>query len=244
MWRRSWVVKYFNLWHESASQLSSFNPPVAETQLLSSEMRATEASLPVLSTTDSLQEGEMGKILQGKFLKIVSPESPAKLYCCYGVITVLTVAVVVLSVALSVRPAEEISIKNIYTPCPSNWIGVGNKCFYFSEYSSNWTSSQDSCMEQEAQLARIDSQEELNFLRRYKGIFDHWIGLHRESSEHPWKWTDNTEYNNSVPIQGVENYAYLNSHSFNSARVYVNRRWICSKLNSYSLYCQIPLSPS
>lgn len=35
-----------------------------------------------------------------------------------------------------------------------------------------------------------------NFLKRYKGASDHWIGLHRESSEHPWIWTDNTEYNN------------------------------------------------
>ena len=25
----------------------------------------------------------------------------------------------------------------------------------------------------------------------------HWIGLHRDSSEHPWRWTDNTEYNNT-----------------------------------------------
>nr|XP_034367369.1 C-type lectin domain family 2 member D11-like isoform X2 [Arvicanthis niloticus] len=206
-------------------------------------MSATKASLPMLSTTDSLQEGEMGKKLEVKCHRIVSSESPAKLYCCYGVITVLTVAVVALSAALSVRKTEQISIKKMDTLCPSNWIGVGNKCFYFSEYSSNWTSSQDFCMAQGAQLARIDSLEELNFLRRYKGIFDHWIGLHRESSEHPWKWTDNTEYNKLVPIQGVENYAYLNSHGLNSARVYVNRRWICSKLNSYSLHCQTPLSP-
>ncbi|XP_034367366.1 C-type lectin domain family 2 member D11-like [Arvicanthis niloticus] len=206
-------------------------------------MRATEASLPMLNTTDSPQEGEMGKKLEVKCHRIISSESPAKLYCCCGVITVLTAAVVALSAALSVRKTEQISIKKTYTPCPRNWIGVGNKCFYFSEYSSNWTSSQDSCMEQEAQLARIDNQEELNFLRRYKGIFDHWIGLHRESSEYPWKWTDNTEYNNSVPIQGVENYAYLNTHGLNSARVYVNRRWICSKLNSYSLHCQTPFSP-
>nr|XP_034367383.1 C-type lectin domain family 2 member G-like [Arvicanthis niloticus] len=184
------------------------------------------------------------KLLQRKMPHVVSPESHVKLHCCYVVIMVLTVAVVGLSAALSVRKTEQISIKKMDTPCPSNWIGVGNKCFYFSEYSSNWTSSQDSCMAQGAQLARTDNQEELNVLSRYKGIFDHWIGLHRESSEHPWRWTDNTEYNNLVPIQGVENYAYLKSHGFNSARVYVNRRWICSKLNSYSLHCQTPFSPS
>ena len=33
--------------------------------------------------------------------QVISPESPAKLYCCYGVIGVLSAAVVALSVALS-----------------------------------------------------------------------------------------------------------------------------------------------
>lgn len=41
-------------------------------------------------------------MLQGKLLRIVSPKSPAKLYCCYGVTIVLfTVAVIALFVALS-----------------------------------------------------------------------------------------------------------------------------------------------
>ena len=40
-------------------------------------------------------------MLQGKCHRMVSPVSPAQLYCCYGVIMVLTVAVVALSVLLS-----------------------------------------------------------------------------------------------------------------------------------------------
>ncbi|XP_076797074.1 C-type lectin domain family 2 member F-like [Arvicanthis niloticus] len=180
-----------------------------------------------------------GKKLQAKFFRIVSPRSPAKLYCCYVLITVLTVAVAALSVALSVRNTEQISIKNnTYAACPSNWIGVGNKCFYFSEYASNWTSSQDFCMKQGAQLARIDSLEELYILMRYKGIFDYWIGLHRESSKHLWKWTDNTEYNNLVPIRGVENCGFLSHRGVSSSRDYINRKWICSKSSSYTLQCQ------
>ncbi|XP_052030943.1 C-type lectin domain family 2 member G-like isoform X1 [Apodemus sylvaticus] len=172
----------------------------------------------------------------------ISPESPAKLYCCYGVITVLSAAVVALSVALSVRTTEQISIKNIYAACPTKWIGFGNKCFYFSEDLSNWTSSQTFCREQEAQLTQFDNVEELEFLKRYKGIFDYWIGLHRESSEGPWRWTDNTEYNSVVPIRGVERYAYLNNNGISTARIYADRRWICSKLNNHSLHCQIPFS--
>ncbi|CAO2606828.1 C-type lectin domain family 2 member D11 [Lemmus lemmus] len=203
-----------------------------------------EAFVGMVCTTDSLQEGEMGKKLQGKYHRIVFPVSPARLYCCYTVIIILTVAVIALSVALSLsgKKAEQFSIKNTYAVCPRNWIGFGNKCFYFSEDTSNWTFSWNFCMELEAQLARFDDMEDLNFLRRYKGTFDYWIGLHRESPEHPWRWMDNTDYNSSVPIRGVEGYAYLNNNGISSARIYADRRWICSKPNSYILQCQIPFA--
>ncbi|NP_081838.1 C-type lectin domain family 2 member G isoform 1 [Mus musculus] len=181
------------------------------------------------------------KILQRNSLRAISPESSAKLYCCCGVIMVLTVAVVALSVALPATKTEQILINKTYAACPKNWIGVGNKCFYFSEYTSNWTFAQTFCMAQEAQLARFDNEKELNFLMRYKANFDSWIGLHRESSEHPWKWTDNTEYNNMIPIQGVETCAYLSGNGISSSRHYIPRIWICSKLNNYSLHCPTPV---
>ncbi|XP_029334683.1 C-type lectin domain family 2 member D-like isoform X2 [Mus caroli] len=157
---------------------------------------------------------------------------------------VLIVAIVALSVGLSAKKTEEITVNNAYAACPKKWIGVGNKCFYFSENSRNWTFAQNFCMAQEAQLARFDNKEELDFLMRYKGNFDCWIGLHRESSESPWKWTDNTEYNNMTLIRGEERYAYLNNNGISTNRIYSPRMWICSKLNSYSLHCQTPFFPS
>ncbi|KAK7796631.1 hypothetical protein U0070_000413 [Myodes glareolus] len=214
-----------------------------------------EAFVGMLSPTDNLQEGDLDldirrrvfsdeecQKLKRKCLRFVSPVSPAKLHCCYAVITVLTVAVIALSVALwlSVRRREQVSIKNTHVPCPRDWIGFGNKCFYFSEDTSNWTFSQNFCMALEAQLARFDNMEELNFINRYKGTFDYWIGLHRESPQHPWRWMDNTEYNNSVPVRGAEEYAYLNNNGISSARIYADRRWICNKPNNYILQCQIP----
>ncbi|EDK99906.1 C-type lectin domain family 2 member I isoform 3 [Mus musculus] len=180
------------------------------------------------------------KIVQGKCFRIISTVSPVKLYCCYGVIMVLTVAVIALSVALSTKKTEQIIINKTYAACSKNWTGVGNKCFYFSGYPRNWTFAQAFCMAQEAQLARFDNEEELIFLKRFKGDFDCWIGLHRESSEHPWKWTNNTEYNNMNPILGVGRYAYLSSDRISSSRSYINRMWICSKLNNYNLHCQTP----
>uniref|UniRef100_A0A8J8YB25 C-type lectin domain family 2 member D2 like 1 n=1 Tax=Rattus norvegicus TaxID=10116 RepID=A0A8J8YB25_RAT len=192
------------------------------------------------------------KVRQGKGLRSIFPESRVKRYCCYGgVITVVAIAIVVpLSVTLSVKQMEQTSINNTFAAsinntsaasinntsaaCPSNWTEYGNKCFYFSEYTSNWTFSKDFCAAQGAELARFDTEEELNFLKRYKGSSGYWIGLHRESSEHPWKWTDNTQYNNLVPIRGDGQCGFLSDQlNISSSRVYVERPWICSKPKKY-----------
>nr|XP_044611585.1 C-type lectin domain family 2 member E-like isoform X5 [Equus asinus] len=95
----------------------------------------------------------------------------------------------------------------------------------------NWTFSQAFCVSLEADLVQFETLEELNFLKRYKGPSDHWIGLSRESSYHIWKWTDDSEYNASYVIKGVGECAYLNDNGISSARTYTDRKWICSKPN-------------
>nr|XP_055136682.1 C-type lectin domain family 2 member E-like isoform X1 [Symphalangus syndactylus] len=103
----------------------------------------------------------------------------------------------------------------------------------------NWTLSQTFCVSLEASLAQFAAMEELDFLKRYKGPSDHWIGLRRESSHHIWKWTDNMEYNNTLAIRGGTECAFLNDNVVNSGRIYINRKWICSKPNSYVYSCQL-----
>nr|XP_054383775.1 uncharacterized protein LOC100171566 [Pongo abelii] len=103
----------------------------------------------------------------------------------------------------------------------------------------NWTLSQTFCVSLEASLAQFATMEELNFLKRYKGPSDHWIGLRRESSHHIWEWTDNMEYNNTLAIRGGGECAFLNDNGVNSDRIYINRKWICSKPNSYVYSCQL-----
>ncbi|XP_028737406.1 C-type lectin domain family 2 member E-like [Peromyscus leucopus] len=197
-----------------------------------------EASMGMLetdfTTPDCLQEVEIDKKLQEICLRIVYPESPAKLYCSYALNIILTAAVIALSVALSVRTEKPVisTLGPCYPTCPSGWIGLGNKCFHFSEDMRNWTFSQTSCMALGAQLAQFDSLEELNFLKRYVGNSFSWIDLQRESTQHPWKWTDNTEYNNLVPVEGEEKHAYLTGSGISSSRDYLKRHWVCSKSNS------------
>ncbi|XP_008576299.1 PREDICTED: C-type lectin domain family 2 member A-like [Galeopterus variegatus] len=41
--------------------------------------------------------------------------------------------------------------------CSEDWIGVGKKCFYFSD-TRNWTASKRFCSSQGSELAQIDTQ--------------------------------------------------------------------------------------
>ncbi|KAM4819837.1 C-type lectin domain family 2 member D11-like [Thomomys bottae] len=155
-----------------------------------------------------------------------------------------------LTVILAVNQAESrIPEHSLYSSCPREWIGFGNQCFYFSEDTRNWTSSQDFCASSGANLATFDTIQDLNFLKKHKG-YDHWIGLRRESSKHSWKWADNTEFTNllnvfllgsRVEVRGSGEYAYLDDIGISSARVYTERKWICSKP---SLYAQCPAASS
>ncbi|XP_047643539.1 C-type lectin domain family 2 member D isoform X3 [Phacochoerus africanus] len=176
---------------------------------------------------ESMSEGQSGEDLQRKCLSITSLTF-LKLACFIIPMAVLAAAVIVLSTFLAVRGADRQEYVR-YVTCPKGWIGFGSKCFYFSEDAKNWTVSQMFCVSLEAHLAQFETEEELKFLKRYKGPSDHWIGLSRESPRHVWKWTDNTEYNASFVIRGVGECAYLNDIGVSSARTYTDRNWICTK---------------
>ncbi|XP_049986119.1 C-type lectin domain family 2 member H-like [Alexandromys fortis] len=184
------------------------------------------------TTSHCLQVVEIGEKLQGKCLRNVCP---ARLSCYCVIIFFFTVATIAVCATLLLRVRSGIEYhRPCYATCPREWIGFGSKCFYFSEDIRNWTSSQTSCMALEAHLAKFESLEELNFMKRYKGPSDHWIGLHRKSAHHPWKWTDNTEYNSSVLTRGEGECAYLSDSGISSARDYTPKKWICSKSNRYT----------
>ncbi|XP_029769501.1 C-type lectin domain family 2 member E-like [Terrapene carolina triunguis] len=119
--------------------------------------------------------------------------------------------------------------------CPEDWIGYRGKCYYFSETDGNWTYSQSHCSALNASLAAIDSEQEKDFLLRYKGFLDRWIGLQREPGQ-PWRWPNGTEFDNRFPIRGGGNCVFLIDEDwFGSSRCSTWRRWICSKHNPYTM---------
>ncbi|KAG8505196.1 C-type lectin domain family 2 member A, partial [Galemys pyrenaicus] len=103
------------------------------------------------------------------------------------------------------------------TVCSEEWIGVGEKCFYFSDATRNWTASKSFCSSHGSELARPERQEELEFLRKLAGTFGYWIGLSRKQGE-SWKWTDGITFNDLFEINGSGSFAFLNADGIQSSR--------------------------
>ncbi|XP_034613536.1 C-type lectin domain family 2 member B-like [Trachemys scripta elegans] len=118
--------------------------------------------------------------------------------------------------------------------CPDDWIGYRGKCYYFSETEGNWNYSLTNCSALSASLAGIDSEQDMVFLQRYKGKFDHWIGLRRNPGQ-PWKWANGTEFNNLFVVRGGGDCGYLNDENgVSSSRCTNERYWICTKPDAFT----------
>ncbi|XP_039373071.1 C-type lectin domain family 2 member D-like isoform X2 [Mauremys reevesii] len=147
-------------------------------------------------------------------------------------VTVVITALIITIIALAARkpPPCPHCPPYVTAACPDRWVGYQGKCFYFSETEENWNNSQSHCSSLNASLASIDSLPELDFMLRYKGFLDHWIGLQREQGEgQPWKWTNGTIFNNLFQVRGEGQCAYLDEYGVSSSRCYSERHFICSR---------------
>ncbi|XP_069890058.1 C-type lectin domain family 2 member H-like [Dipodomys merriami] len=202
-------------------------------------MTSLETSVGMLqrdfSSTENTESRKTVKALPGKCLGSLSPITPSKFHCSVLINAVLLATVLgLVALLMAVHPTESrIPETRLISSCQKDWIGFGNKCYHFSDDVRNWTSSQDFCTSFGANLVNFDSKEELNFLERHRDSYDRWIGLRRESPQHSWKWTDNTEFSNLTEVRGAGECAYLNAVGISSGRFYTERKWICSKPSSY-----------
>ncbi|XP_035170324.1 uncharacterized protein LOC118159903 isoform X1 [Oxyura jamaicensis] len=109
-------------------------------------------------------------------------------------VTVLVAALLIAVIALAARKCPSCP-SPILPSCSGNGIGFGEKCFYFVEDEADWNRSRSFCLSRRAQLATIDSREDLRFLLRYGRALHYWVGLQREGSD-PWRWINGSLFNN------------------------------------------------
>ncbi|XP_058414816.1 C-type lectin domain family 2 member D isoform X2 [Diceros bicornis minor] len=180
------------------------------------------------NTNNVEQDFIPGYLPSKKHSSKVIPNLLLVLVMCLIIACGATTALLVTRTICNEKPSECLE-----AACPESWIGFQRKCFYFSDDTKNWTFSQRFCDSQGANLVQVETLQELEFLLRYKGPSDHWIGLSREQGQ-SWKWTDGTEWTRCFPITGGGECAYLNDKGASSARRYTERKWICSKPDTYA----------
>uniref|UniRef100_A0A8C3RJB7 C-type lectin domain-containing protein n=1 Tax=Chelydra serpentina TaxID=8475 RepID=A0A8C3RJB7_CHESE len=177
------------------------------------------------------QEGDLSN---RKFQRAVGWKAPLAV----GVV-VLVVIVAVAVILLHVKSPLESKLPHVSTPvhlnvqfpgpcCPDGWVGYRGKCYYFSEAEGTWDSSQSFCSSLNASLAWIDTEKDLMFILRYKGVSEFWIGLKRVSAQ-TWLWVNGEQLNNLFTVRGEGDCAYLSDSFAASSWCSTKRYWICSK---------------
>nr|XP_032643797.1 C-type lectin domain family 2 member B-like isoform X2 [Chelonoidis abingdonii] len=155
------------------------------------------------------------------------------------VLAAIVVIVVVLMILLPVKSPLESKLPHVYTPtqlsaerptpcCPDGWVGFRGKCYYFSDAEGTWDSSQSLCSSLNASLAEINTKKDLDFIMRYKGVSEFWIGLKRELAQ-LWQWVNGEQFNNLFMVRGEGDCAYLSDGFATSSWCSTKRYWICSK---------------
>ncbi|XP_071985793.1 C-type lectin domain family 2 member D-like isoform X2 [Engystomops pustulosus] len=181
-------------------------------------------------------EGETGLNLsnqdEGQADRRKPPRCP---HCrkCFSVLLLVIVLVLTSSVGITgLRRSMKHHCPKIVTssPCEDGWIWSSYKCYYFSKNISEWQWSQDFCATRNALLAHVESLEELDFITRFKGPPDHWIGLNRINDTEPWRWTNGSLFNNMFKIAGVSTCVFVNTERVSSSNCYGDKKWICTKL--------------
>ncbi|XP_070971762.1 fibronectin-like [Oncorhynchus clarkii lewisi] len=76
--------------------------------------------------------------------------------------------------------------------CPEGWRRFGCSCYYLSTEKKSWEESRQDCLEREADLVIINSEEEQTFINGFKSVKYAWIGLTDSVTEGTWKWVDGT----------------------------------------------------
>ncbi|KAM3848214.1 CD209 antigen-like protein A [Vipera latastei] len=124
----------------------------------------------------------------------------------------------------------------IVSSCPNSWKRQSKYCYYFSTEKTNWTNALWNCINYNAYLVSISSDEEQGFLKNNLNRVDnYWLGL--SDLEGQWKWKDSgmpirtSFWDRGEPIKDVNKDCGIMhpNGTWASAVCSVHNRWICKK---------------
>ncbi|XP_004386321.1 oxidized low-density lipoprotein receptor 1 isoform X1 [Trichechus manatus latirostris] len=85
---------------------------------------------------------------------------------------------------------------NFSGPCPQDWLWHGENCYLFSSSPYNWEKSQETCLSLDAQLLKINSTGDLEFIQKASAhsSFPFWMGLSLRKPNNSWIWEDGSPW--------------------------------------------------
>ncbi|XP_078511788.1 C-type lectin domain family 2 member L-like [Lissotriton helveticus] len=117
-------------------------------------------------------------------------------------------------------------------PCPYDWMYYRRTCYYFSDFESDWNSSQAFCSALGASLALIRNHEQLDFLSHRMWFNPPWIGLHRSEGE--MQWVNRIPLNtNKFTLQDSGDCAYVNASTIYLSECGSSRSFVCTMGRSH-----------
>uniref|UniRef100_UPI001E1B4AB2 oxidized low-density lipoprotein receptor 1 n=1 Tax=Jaculus jaculus TaxID=51337 RepID=UPI001E1B4AB2 len=83
-------------------------------------------------------------------------------------------------------------VANFSGPCPQGWIWHGEDCYAFSSGPLDWGKSRENCLLLNAQLLKINSTDDLDFIQRAiaHSSSPFWVGLSLRKPNRSWLWED------------------------------------------------------
>ncbi|XP_062369757.1 killer cell lectin-like receptor subfamily G member 1 isoform X5 [Cinclus cinclus] len=133
----------------------------------------------------------------------------------------------VLVVVLSVRAYAGCKL------CPRDWQLHGERCYWLSEESGNWTQGMKSCENQDSQLVVLQDKKEKEHIKTVTGKspLPVWIGL--RSHQKVWRWVDNTPFNPKMLGTSLremdEGCGTLRAKDFKVNKCDAEHKWVCKK---------------
>ncbi|XP_032533041.1 C-type lectin domain family 6 member A-like isoform X2 [Chiroxiphia lanceolata] len=78
--------------------------------------------------------------------------------------------------------------------CPQDWQLRGERCYWLSKESGNWTRGRKSCKDQGSELVVLKNETEMENVESVTGRspWSVWVGLRSRQKE--WTWVDDTPY--------------------------------------------------
>ncbi|XP_021564799.1 NKG2-A/NKG2-B type II integral membrane protein-like [Carlito syrichta] len=158
-----------------------------KSSILVTEQEITYAELSLPTAIQDLRDND--KTFHSKDLSSLTEKLIAGILgiMCLALIVTMATIVIIHSTATQKQTnsfQNESKQKAYNCSCPEEWFTYSNSCYYLGKETKTWDESVMACASMNSSLLYIDDEEEMKLLNSL--VHETWIGVSRNSTDHPW----------------------------------------------------------